>query len=183
MNNLRDIERNCKALMTIHGVGSIGFEFDNHKKRIGACHYTRVNGVRLAMKITVSKHFAEILQMEEIRETMLHEIAHALTPGAGHGPRWVAKARELGIARPTPKKTTSASPETPWKGYCASCGTCQGKQHRAPLRVYLCAAPVCKRLRYTERILNWKKNDVFVAAQNMPDRFYREWLKIQSSVI
>lgn len=180
MNNLREIERNCKALMTVHGVGSLGFAFDGTKTRIGACHFTHVNGVQLPVKITISRHFASILQMDEIRDTMLHEIAHALTPGDGHGRRWQAKCRELGMTHVAAKKRTSAAPETPWKGYCATCGTCQGKQHRAPLRVYLCAAPACKRLRYTERILNWKKDGKFVPAQDMPQRFYKEWLKIQA---
>jgi hypothetical protein len=33
---------------------------------------------------------------EQICDTILHEIAHALTPGAGHGNAWVKKAKELG---------------------------------------------------------------------------------------
>jgi hypothetical protein len=33
-----------------------------------------------------------------VRETLLHEIAHALTPRNGHGLRWQRKARELGVS-------------------------------------------------------------------------------------
>lgn len=37
-----------------------------------------------------------------IVDTFLHELAHILTPGAGHGPEWRAMARRLGH---TPKRT------------------------------------------------------------------------------
>jgi hypothetical protein len=36
----------------------------------------------------------------EIRQTLLHEIAHALSPpNAGHGPEWQQKAQELGVTQ------------------------------------------------------------------------------------
>lgn len=41
---------------------------------------------------------------DDLLDTLLHEIAHALTPGDGHGKLWQAKAMELG-ARPTTHKT------------------------------------------------------------------------------
>jgi len=179
MNDLTTIERHARALMTMHGVGRLGFEFDRGKKRIGAMHYQRSGGVSIPVKITISKHYALILSMDEIRETMLHEIAHALTPGDGHGAKWKSKARELG-ARPAPCKAVSVSPEAAWKGICGSCSAVQGNQHRAPLRVYLCAAASCRSLTYRERVLNWKKNGSYVAAQNMPARFYTEWQRIQN---
>jgi hypothetical protein len=33
---------------------------------------------------------------DSFRQTMLHEIAHALTPGSGHGADWLKKAEEIG---------------------------------------------------------------------------------------
>lgn len=182
MNNLAEVERQCKMLMTVHGVGSIGFELDGAKKRIGACHYTTVNGVTLPVKITISKHFASILQMEEIRETMLHEIAHALTPGAGHGARWAAKCRELGMTHVAPKKATSARPEYSWEGFCPSCDNRAAGYHRAPLKAgWMCGAATCRTKKPLDRLLVWKKNGRLVPAQDMPDRYYRDWLRIQES--
>jgi len=35
---------------------------------------------------------------DEIMDTVTHEVAHVLTPGDGHGPRWLAKMIELGCS-------------------------------------------------------------------------------------
>lgn len=178
MNNLAEVERHARALMTLHGVGSLKFEFDNHKKRIGAMHYRRVNGLVLPEKITVSKHYASILTMDEIRETVLHEIAHALTPGDGHGPKWRAKAREFGI-RPVPRKATSARPKATWTGVCGNCGEVRAEYHRAPLKAgWACSAVECKRVPTAKRLLVWYKHGKVATLGDMPDRYITDHYRI-----
>jgi len=59
------------------------------KRRIGECSY------RYKL-LCVNEDFLNVLTRAEFRDTVLHEIAHALTPDAGHGPVWVAKAKEIG---------------------------------------------------------------------------------------
>lgn len=177
MNDMREIETHARALMTAHGVGSLSFEFDRSKKRIGATHFVTIGTTTLARKITLSKHFAEILTKEEIRETILHEIAHALAGHkAGHGVAWQRQAVALGI-RPNRCKAASASPERAWEGVCQNCNVVRSKMHRAPLRVYMCADGGCRGLSNSARALVWRKNGTYVPAQDMPTRFYNEWLR------
>lgn len=65
------------------------FDFDRATTREGLCDYAK-------KRITYSGPILPHRTREEFRQTMLHEIAHAMTPGAKHGPAWKAMARKLG---------------------------------------------------------------------------------------
>lgn len=71
------------------------FDFDNAKRRFGHCDYGK-------KKITISKALTELNNEEEVKDTILHEIAHALTLGtsSGHDKIWKEKCIEIG-AEPT----------------------------------------------------------------------------------
>jgi hypothetical protein len=58
-------------------------------KKLGSCNYTKKT-------ISLSSFSIEVRTEAEILNTILHEIAHALCPGEGHGAKWVKKAIELG---------------------------------------------------------------------------------------
>lgn len=61
------------------------------RKRLGQCRYRN-------REIGISAYHVTYHSDEDVRDTILHEIAHALVgPGHGHGPVWKAKARALGI--------------------------------------------------------------------------------------
>jgi len=173
MNNLDEVARNARALMEAHGVGRLEFAFDSGKRRMGAMHSMRIGGQTIPQRITLSKHYASMLTSEEIRQVMLHEIAHALTPGDGHGRAWKAKARELGYTGERCAKTTVA-PKGSWTAVCPKCGEDGGSQHRAPLRVYMCGKASCKHLPYPERILVWSKDGYEVSIYDMPVRWQNE---------
>lgn len=74
-----------------HGLHARGwkFGFDNAERRLGVCIHSRST-------ITISAKMTAAATQSEVEQTLLHEIAHALTPGTGHGPRWQAKARSIG---------------------------------------------------------------------------------------
>lgn len=78
-------------LMRQHGLIDAGwrFRFDHARRRFGCCHYGR-------KLITLSRPLTLLNTEPEVRDTVLHEIAHALCPGDGHGPKWRAKCREIG---------------------------------------------------------------------------------------
>lgn len=66
------------------------FRFDNAPKRFGCCRW----GTK---EITLSRHLTEINDHDEVYNTILHEVAHALAgKHAGHGPEWVRTAKQIG---------------------------------------------------------------------------------------
>ena len=66
------------------------FSFDRAKRRAGCCRYSK-------KEITLAKVYAEQEEFKEIKNTILHEIAHALVgPKHGHNEIWKQKALEIG---------------------------------------------------------------------------------------
>lgn len=181
MTDFDKIERHARALMTAHGVGSLGFEFDRGKKRLGATRFVKIGNTHLPKRITLSRHFIEAgLTEDEIYNVVLHEIAHAKAGfSAGHGPVWQKHARALGI-KPERCASPSVTVNKAWLAYCPNCNQQRGAQHRAPLRVYACGGADCKALPFAERVLNWYQNGQPVVAQSMPVRYYAEYQRIMS---
>lgn len=114
----------ARTLLDQHGLTEWRVEFDRAKRRLGQCRYsTRTIGLGRDYVL----HNDENL----VRDTILHEIAHALVgPGAGHGLVWKNKCREIG-ARPVARKDWQEvnSPPGAWEGRCG-CGV--SKRHRRP---------------------------------------------------
>jgi predicted SprT family Zn-dependent metalloprotease len=69
-------------------------------------------------RIQLSARFVAHNPLHDVRRTVLHEIAHALT-GHGHDDVWRAKCRELGIE---PKTSNFARMGSGWEGECPACG-------------------------------------------------------------
>ena len=66
------------------------FSFDRAKRRAGSCKFSK-------KEITLAKAYAEQEDLKEIKNTILHEIAHALVgPRHGHNEIWKQKALEIG---------------------------------------------------------------------------------------
>ena len=133
---LHEIEKQAKALMVAHGVGVLPFEFDNGKRRIGACHFIKIGTTMLPEKITLSRHYAMLLPKEEIHDVILHEIAHALTPGHGHDHVWKAACRKVG-AKPSRCAVPSARPAAPIEGRCPKCDVKVSEHLRMPRALYV----------------------------------------------
>ncbi|GAA1469737.1 SprT-like domain-containing protein [Microbacterium thalassium] len=131
MSELRDVRRWADALITLHLDASWTFAFDNAKRRAGLCDYTR-------KRISVSRYLAARYDDDTNHQTLLHEVAHALAgPGAGHGPRWKAQARELGYVGGTTHRGETATDLAPWVGVCP--GGHVAYRHRRVTRATSCA--------------------------------------------
>jgi len=79
--------------MKEHGLLKKGWEFkyDYAKTRLGVCKITKVEKV-----IGLSKYWVKGLEYDEVLDTILHEIAHALTPGEGHKQPWKDMCVKIG---------------------------------------------------------------------------------------
>jgi len=68
------------------------FRFDHSTRRAGCCNYHD-------KKISIASNLARNASGEDIRDTLLHEIAHALVGKKhNHDPVWKAKAKEIGCS-------------------------------------------------------------------------------------
>ncbi len=84
---LNGIAGMARRLMDEHGLTGWTLAFVESRSRLGDCHF-RDRVIRLGRD-----HALEDSE-EQIRDTVLHEIAHAIAgPEAGHGPLWKATAR------------------------------------------------------------------------------------------
>lgn len=106
------------------------FAFDHAKRRAGRCQYS-------TKTISLSKHYVALnvaTNPEDVLDTILHEIAHALAPGDHHGDMWKAKCIEIG-ARPK-RCYDSSLVKMPTGKVCAICDGCRNKfrRHKLPPR-------------------------------------------------
>lgn len=102
--DVADVEAYSRACLDICGLTAWEFGWDRAVKRLGCCRVSR-------RRITLSRYFAQahlLAEPERIRDTILHEIAHALAwehaRHAGHGALWKACCRALGA---TPRATVA----------------------------------------------------------------------------
>jgi predicted SprT family Zn-dependent metalloprotease len=121
----------ARELMDRHGLDAWHFRFDHARRRLGCCHYD-------SRTISLSRHLVRLNPVDVVRDTILHEIAHAQTPGAKHGPAWRARAAALGAA---PRACASADavtlPPAPYALVCDACGA-RIARYRRPRRRYVC---------------------------------------------
>jgi hypothetical protein len=119
-----------RELMAANGLSDWFLGLDRAKTRAGVCR----PGKR---EISLSAYLTRLHPESEVRDTILHEIAHALVgPGHGHDAVWRAKALAIGCSA-----QRCSSPDAPalsgsWTGTCP-----QGHsttRHRAPTRVSIC---------------------------------------------
>jgi len=122
----------ARQLMAAHNVSDWGFGFNRRKRSLGLCRYGE-------HRIELSAHFVHANDEAAVRDTILHEIAHALAgPEAGHGSRWKSICRRIG-AVPERCDRSAQMPTGRWLATCPACGHMYTR-HRRPLkgRQYMC---------------------------------------------
>ena len=119
-------------LMRQHGLHDWAFAFNHARRNLGICRYD-------TKRIELSRHFVQANDQAAIRDTILHEIAHALAGHrAGHGPKWKAICRQIG-AKPQRLDREATMPAGRWQAICPGCKQVMHR-HRRPMRgrVYVC---------------------------------------------
>lgn len=119
----------ARQLLDAHGLTVWEFGFNSNVRRAGVCFYPHRSQPG---RIELSLHFAEKNSDDEVRDTLLHEVAHALVgPRHGHGAVWKAKCREIG-AKPEARCGEDVEmPRGRWRAVCPGC-TAAFDRHRRP---------------------------------------------------
>jgi hypothetical protein len=92
--------------MNEHGLidWSVRLNQNPDSKFLGLCSYKD-------KCIILSAHHIDIHPTEDVKNTILHEIAHALVgPGHAHNETWATKAREVGCDNTLPCSNLSLDP-------------------------------------------------------------------------
>ena len=124
------VRESARVLMAAHGL--IGWEFglNTNVRRAGVCFYPQRGNPG---RIELSAHFVERNPDEEVRDTILHEIAHALVgPRHGHDAVWRAKCVEIGARPDRCYGEEIAMPAGRWKARCLGCGRGFDRHRRPP---------------------------------------------------
>jgi predicted SprT family Zn-dependent metalloprotease len=102
------------------------FTFNRRRTQAGLCLYP--NAVKPG-RIELSAYYVLLNSEADVRDTLLHEIAHALAGPVGHGPLWKAICVQIG-ARPR-RCTQAAMPPGRWRATCPNCRRVHHR-HRRP---------------------------------------------------
>ncbi|WP_127573721.1 SprT-like domain-containing protein [Georgenia faecalis] len=118
------------ALMAEHGLSGWLLDFDDAKVRAGVCRFSR-------RAISLSRPLTMLYTAEQVRETILHEIAHALVgPRHGHDDTWRAVAQRIGSTGERCVAPEAPRTPAPWLGTCPAGHTVT--RHRQPSRPGSC---------------------------------------------
>lgn len=136
VKNYENHAEQARNLMQTHGLVNWKFIFDRAKTRAGCCNFTDKT-------ISISKLFiASTSGNDGFRNTLLHEIAHALVGmDGGHGPEWKRVAIRIGCDGKRCFK--NAFSECRFMVSC-ECGLVNVSRHKICSRLLMRKCNVCK---------------------------------------
>jgi predicted SprT family Zn-dependent metalloprotease len=127
---LDEARRMALELLEEHGLRGWTFAFDQAKRRAGICRHQR-------RQIGLSAPLTRLHPEAEVRDTILHEIAHALVGARhGHDEVWRAAARRIGCSGERCTSPDAPAIEGPWAGTCPAGHRLT--RHRRPARPVAC---------------------------------------------
>jgi predicted SprT family Zn-dependent metalloprotease len=137
--NLLLAEKLCKHLMKEWDIDpKWEFCWSNGKRQLGCVKQTkpefveiqRAAGKKVISKLCLSRHLVRNNPEDEVRDTILHEIAHIKAGHeAGHGPLWKQWARKVG-ARPVRCATQVLMVQAKYIVVCTVCDSVTRKAHK-----------------------------------------------------
>lgn len=154
VNKLQFIDAICRREMARHldtnpqSPRAWSFTFDSAKRRAGLCDYTN-------RRISLSRHLVLLHSVDEAKQVLWHEIAHALSgKSEGHSKQWLAQAKQLGYRADKFTGNKIAASTARWVGVCpAGHEHFRFKRPTRPLSCGLCGKGYSKQylIRWTER--------------------------------
>lgn len=132
---LEAIRVQARTTMDGHGLTDWTFVFDRAVRRAGV---TRFDRKVISLSAPLMRAYAEAGAHDQVRETILHEVAHALAgPRHNHDATWRAIARRIastGLRTVAPDAPTI---ESDWVGTCPAGHMV--KRHRRPAGIRSCS--------------------------------------------
>jgi hypothetical protein len=155
------------GLMARHQLTDWRLTFDDAKTRAGICRPAR-------KEIGLSRPLIRLYSPEQVTETVLHEIAHAIA-GAGHGHDrvWRAVAVRIGCSGTRCVPEDAPRVDGPWEGVCPAGH--RTTVHRRPMRVRSCSR--CSPAFDRSAVFAWTHRG---APAPMHPRYVAELSRIQS---
>ncbi len=139
-NKFQCIKKLAIKLFKNNKIQNWKFEFDNARRRAGLCNYRKKT-------ISLSKYYVEYAELEHIKDTILHEIAHALIgPRNGHNYLWKKTAISIGCSGARCHQLNFI--KSRWIIYCKN-GCFYEERHRKK------SGMICKKCKTP---VNYKKN-------------------------
>jgi hypothetical protein len=138
----------ANLLLTQSGLKDLGWKFriNSNRSRLGVCRF-RTRYIEISQYHLTSP-------ATEIRNTILHEIAHALVgPQHGHGPVWKAKAREIGC---TGERCGKMDAPSRYVGVCPKCNI-EVKRNRLTEGLRAATHVSCGASRARGEFIKWTK--------------------------
>jgi predicted SprT family Zn-dependent metalloprotease len=143
--DLRDAYAMAEYLLEVHGLDDWQVSYDNAKRRAGICKFAE-------QTLGLSAPLTAVHTEDDVRDTILHEIAHALVgPAHGHDATWLAMARRIGSSGERCVSPDSPTPPAAWLGACPGGHTLE--RHRRPERVLTCG--LCSSTFDLAHLYNW----------------------------
>lgn len=160
---LPEVLRLAQDLLALHQLHGWEVQLDRARRRAGLCDERN-------RRISVSRHLMALYSEAEVRETLLHEIAHALVGNQhGHDAVWAAKARQIGASG-----SRLVPPQAPriagrWSGRCpAGHEVDRTRRPSVPL-----ACTRCARRFSLENLISWSHDGVPVPHEALGPRYVR----------
>ncbi|SPT53636.1 SprT-like family [Actinomyces bovis] len=153
----------ARQLLTQHGLQDWEVRLDRALRRAGQCDERR-------RRITVSRHLMELYTEAEVRETILHEVAHALVGNRhAHDAVWVAQARQIGASGARLVPHSAPRIKGRWVGHCPAGH--EVDRTRRPTTPLACAR--CSRRFSLENLISWCHDGVPVAHEALGPGYNR----------
>lgn len=123
--------------------------FDNARNRFGKCSHT-------LKQINLSTILVKLNDEQKVKETILHEIAHAtIGPGNGHNRKWKTAAVSIGC---NAERCFADEVITPRATFTGTCPTCKREIQRHARRASLSCGGCCKGRYNPEHKFVWTRN-------------------------
>ena len=169
MAYVRKLAQECFERYNIEG-WSVNFAIKDG--RAGECNYA-------TQHIGFSTHYIEKASIEQVRNTVLHEIAHVLTGRLPkpHSSRWKTVFKAIGgngQAYTTPPAAAVASGDYRWVGKCPTCSHEIGER-RAPTAVFACSRCCADGKFNREHIFHWFRDGVEIAPEAVGKAYARKY--------